>query len=36
MVRRSTVLLFKHLSGDAWSRRGSANNDEITVRALAL
>ena len=34
-VRESSVFLFKHLSEDAWMRRGSANNAEVTVRALA-
>ncbi|HTD83962.1 MAG TPA: DinB family protein [Gemmatimonadaceae bacterium] len=34
-VRRSTVLLFKHLDEQAWSRRGVANNAEVSVRALA-
>lgn len=34
-VRRSTVFLFRHLSEEAWMRRGTANNAEVTVRALA-
>ena len=34
-VRRSTVLFFRHLTEEAWMRRGVANNAEITVRALA-
>jgi hypothetical protein len=34
-VRRSTVLFFRHLTEEAWMRRGLANNAEITVRALA-
>ena len=34
-VRRSTVLLFKHLDENAWMRRGVANNAEVSVRALA-
>ena len=34
-VRRSTVLFFRHLTEDAWMRKGVANNAEITVRALA-
>ncbi|HEY0375962.1 MAG TPA: DinB family protein [Pyrinomonadaceae bacterium] len=34
-VRRATVLLFKHLNGEAWARRGSANESEVSVRALA-
>jgi len=35
-VRMSTVLLLKHLSSEAWSRRGVANGNPITVRALAF
>ncbi len=34
-VRRSTIFLFRHLSEEAWMRRGIASNAEITVRALA-
>jgi uncharacterized damage-inducible protein DinB len=34
-VRRSNILLFKHLDPDAWLRRGLANNNEVSVRALA-
>jgi hypothetical protein len=34
-VRRSTIYLFKHLGDEAWSRRGVANENEISVRALA-
>ena len=34
-VRQATVLLFKHLNGDAWTRRGRANESEVSVRALA-
>jgi len=34
-VRRSTILFFKHLDEPAWMRRGTANNAEVTVRALA-
>jgi len=34
-VRRSTVLLFASLEPEAWSRRGVANQNEISVRALA-
>lgn len=34
-VRRSTVFLFRHLTEEAWMRKGVANNAEITVRALA-
>jgi hypothetical protein len=34
-VRRSNILLFRQLDAEAWLRRGSANNDEVSVRALA-
>jgi len=34
-VRRANLLLFRQLKGDAWLRRGVANNGEISVRALA-
>jgi DinB superfamily len=34
-IRESTVFLFKHLSEDAWMRRGIANGAEVSVRALA-
>ena len=36
VVRRSTVFLFKHLDDEAWTRRGIANNAEVSVRALAF
>src|SRR5689334_7685005 len=32
-VRRATILQFKHLDAAAWSRRGTANNKEMSVRA---
>ena len=35
-VRRSTIFLFKHLDEEAWTRRGIANNAEVSVRALAF
>jgi uncharacterized damage-inducible protein DinB len=35
-VRRATILLLKNLGNDAWSRRGKANNTELTVRAIAF
>ena len=35
-VRRASILLFKNLDGGAWSRRGTANNYELTVRAIAF
>ena len=34
-VRRATVSLLRNLDPTAWSRRGVANNNEVTVRALA-
>jgi hypothetical protein len=34
-VRRSTTLLFNHICTEAWTRRGVANGNEITVRAIA-
>src|SRR5688572_15759665 len=34
-VRQATLFLFKHLDGDSWTRRGLANDAEVSVRALA-
>ena len=34
-VRRATVSLFRNLNEAAWARRGVANKNEVTVRALA-
>lgn len=34
-IRRSTLCFLKHLEKDAWLRSGKANNNEISVRALA-
>jgi hypothetical protein len=34
-VRRSTVSLFRLMSGEATTRRGKANSAEVSVRALA-
>jgi hypothetical protein len=34
-VRRATITLFRNLDEAAWSRRGIANKNEVTVRALA-
>ncbi|MFL5602508.1 MAG: DinB family protein [Gemmatimonadaceae bacterium] len=34
-VRQSTVFLFRHMDEQAWTRRGIANNAEVSVRALA-
>jgi hypothetical protein len=35
-VRHSHLLLFRHLPEEAWTRRGTANNSPISVRALAF
>jgi uncharacterized damage-inducible protein DinB len=34
-VRHSTLYLLKHLSEEAWTRRGVASGAEVSVRALA-
>ena len=34
-VRRATMSLFRNLDEAAWRRRGVANQNEVTVRALA-
>ena len=34
-VRQATVFLFRHMDDQAWTRRGIANNAEVSVRALA-
>jgi DinB superfamily len=34
-VRRATLTLFRNLDEQAWTRRGIANKNEVTVRALA-
>jgi len=34
-VRQSTLFFFRHLDEEAWTRRGIANNAEVSVRALA-
>ena len=34
-VRRSNVLMFRNLDAEAWSRRGTASDNEVSVRALA-
>ena len=35
-VRRATLFLFKDLDSEAWNRRGVANNNDLTVRAIAF
>jgi len=34
-VRHATLLLFQHLAPEAWTRRGTASNNPVSVRALA-
>lgn len=34
-VRNGTVWLYKNLPREAWNRRGTANKNEISVRAIA-
>jgi len=34
-VRRATITLFRNLDEAAWLRRGVANNNEVSVRAIA-
>jgi uncharacterized damage-inducible protein DinB len=34
-VRQATIFLFRHLDEQAWTRTGTANNAEVSVRALA-
>lgn len=34
-VRQATIFLLRHLDEQAWTRRGTANNAEVSVRALA-
>ncbi len=34
-VRQSTLFLFGHMGDEAWTRRGIANNAQVSVRALA-
>ena len=34
-VREASVTLFSNLPSDAWTRRGKANNFDVSVRALA-
>ncbi len=35
-VRRATISLFASLEENAWDRRGAANDNEVSVRALAF
>ena len=35
LVRRANIVMFRNLPPDAWTRRGIASNNPVTVRALA-
>ena len=35
LVRKADILMFKQLDNAAWTRRGTASGNEISVRALA-
>ena len=35
-VRRSSLSLFANLEEQAWSRKGTANNNELSVKAIAF
>ena len=35
-IRNSSIALFRSLGKEAWQRRGTANKNEVTVRALAF
>jgi uncharacterized damage-inducible protein DinB len=35
LVRKANIYLFRHLGGEDWDRHGKANDNEISVRALA-
>jgi uncharacterized damage-inducible protein DinB len=34
-VRKASICLFRELSSEAWDRQGTANNNKVSVRALA-
>ena len=36
LVRLSNIAMFRTLDEEAWNRVGLANNNEVTVRALAF
>jgi hypothetical protein len=35
LTRKSNLILFKNLSGEAWTRTGTASDNPVSVRALA-
>jgi len=36
IIRRATILLFRHMQPDAWTRRGNANGKDMTTRSAAF
>jgi hypothetical protein len=36
LTRRANIVMLRNLDAAAWDRRGTANNAEVTVRALAF
>jgi hypothetical protein len=36
LVRLSNIAMFRTLDEEAWNRAGIANNNQVTVRALAF
>lgn len=36
LLRRSTLAMFRHFPEEAWTRSGTANKFEVTVRAIAF
>ena len=36
LVRLSNIAMFRTLDEEAWNRSGIANNNQVTVRALAF
>ena len=35
-IRKTTLSLFRGLGQDAWSRRGTVDNNQVSVRAMAF
>ena len=36
IIRRATILVFRHMQPDAWTRRGNANGKDMTTRSAAF
>lgn len=36
VVRRATILLFRQMDAEAWTRKGNANGKDLTTRSLAF